>query len=144
MFAWGGAVKPLTDMKFRFTKRAEDVRVLIVEDDALLVRVLEDVFRAEGITTQSIGDGTRVLDAAKEYQPHVIILDLILPGIDGFEVLRQLKDDVATRAIPVFIASNLDDPADIKSAKALGATDYLIKANMNLADLIRAVRGAAK
>ena len=73
---------------------------------------------------------------AKKFQPKIILLDLMLPGIDGFEVLKQLKESEETKNIPVIVISNLDQVSDVKSAKVLGAEEYFIKANTQLQKII--------
>ncbi|OGH91936.1 MAG: hypothetical protein A2534_00395 [Candidatus Magasanikbacteria bacterium RIFOXYD2_FULL_39_9] len=119
-------------------------RVLIVEDDALLAQVLASSFNEVKFGVLNIYNGLEVLDAAKKFEPAVILLDLILPGIDGFEVLKQLKADVQTKNIPVVIISNLTDAADIKSALALGAVEYFIKANTQLEKIVDFVKKIIK
>lgn len=111
-------------------------KILIIEDDALLAKVLAEGFNAAGFETLNVTDGLVALDSAKKFKPNVIILDLILPGIDGFEVLKQLKSEEETEKIPVVVASNLDSAPDVKSVKALGAEEYFIKANVQLEKII--------
>ena len=119
-------------------------KVLIIEDDALLARVMAEGFNESGFETLNAVDGFSVMDSAKKFIPNVIILDLILPGIDGFEVLKQLKNDNKTENIPVIVTSNLDSVPDIKSAKALGAEEYFIKANVQLEKIIEFAAKKAK
>lgn len=111
-------------------------RVLLVEDDALLASVLVLGLKKAGLEVLHIIDGLEVLDAAKAYNPKVILLDLIIPGLDGFGVLRELKSDEKTEGIPVIVTSNLNNPSDMKSAKALGAQDYFVKANTKLEEIV--------
>ena len=116
-------------------------KVLIVEDDALLAQVLVRAFVDEKFEVLNITDGLAVLDATKRFKPDAILLDLILPGLDGFAVLKQLKADVQTSHIPVVVVSNLDDVADVKSAKVLGAEEFFIKANTKLEKIVNFVKG---
>lgn len=115
-------------------------KILVVEDDALLAKALMANVEVEGFDALNVVNGTMVLDEAKRYQPNIILLDLMLPGIDGFEVLRQLKADDKTRNIPVFVISNLGSQSDIKSAKVLGAEEYFIKANSEIEKIIEKVK----
>lgn len=121
-------------------KNKEKKRVLVVEDDALLGKVLEERLKAEGLDVLNVENGLEALDSVKKYKPHIILLDLILPGLDGFEVLRQLNSDKRINKIPVFIISNLDDISDVKSAKALKAEEYFIKANTQMEEIVNSVK----
>ncbi len=113
--------------------------LMIVEDDALLCRALSVAFMSEGYETSCIGNGLDVQESAEKKLPDAILLDLILPGIDGFAVLKQLKSETKTASIPVVIISNLGSAADVKSAKSLGAVEYFIKANSEIKQIIRFV-----
>ncbi|MEK7167674.1 MAG: response regulator [Patescibacteria group bacterium] len=115
-------------------------KVLIVEDDALLASVLLERFSEEKLDTLNVNNGLKVMQGVKGYKPDIILLDLILPGIDGFEVLKQLKDDNSTKNIPVFVLSNLNEQADVRSVKALGAEEYFIKANTQMSKIVEAVK----
>lgn len=114
--------------------------VLIVEDDAMLSRVLSEDIVLEGFDAININNGAEALGSVKKYKPDIILLDLILPGIDGFEVLRQLESDKETKNIPVFVLSNLDKAPDVKSAKVLDAKQYFIKANTQIETIIKAIK----
>lgn len=114
--------------------------MLIVEDDALLADVLLKGIIAGGFDALNIGNGLVALETVKKYQPHIILLDLILPGLDGFEILKQIKNDDQTAAIPVFVVSNLDSASDVKSAIALGAEHYFLKAESRIDQIIKAVK----
>ncbi|NCN07572.1 response regulator [Candidatus Falkowbacteria bacterium] len=119
-------------------------KILLVEDDALLAKALMDLLIREDFDVANANNGLQVYDLASKFQPHLILLDLILPGLDGFEVLRQLKDDDKLKTVPVFIISNLDSISEVKSAKALGAEDYFIKANTDMFKIIKAVKARVK
>lgn len=113
---------------------------MIVEDDALLCRALAAAFSGEGFQTECVGNGLEVEEAVKKQAPDLILLDLILPGLDGFAVLKQLKSETKTASIPVVIISNLGSAADVKSAKSLGAEAYFIKANSEISQIIDYVK----
>ncbi|MCX6779178.1 MAG: response regulator [Candidatus Magasanikbacteria bacterium] len=119
-------------------------KVMVVEDDALLSQVLSKGFVSEGFEVAVVGNGLEALDLVTKFKPGMIFLDLMLPGIDGFEVLKRLKEDSDTSAIPVVIMSNLDQIADVKSAKVLGAEEYFIKANTQLDKIIGFARDRLK
>ena len=114
-------------------------RILLAEDDRFLRRAAEATLKQLGYTVIAAVDGEETLRLARAEKPDLILLDLIMPKIQGFEVLRQLKQDPATRAIPVVVLSNLSQDSDTKQAEALGAAGYLIKANLSLAELSKRV-----
>jgi len=125
-------------------RKSVQKKVLIVEDDALLARVLSQAFTKENFRVEIVGNGTEVSAAAKSFAPDYIMLDLLLPGIDGFAVLRELQAEPKTKKIPVVILSNLDDAGDVKATRALGAETYFIKANTNMATIVDYVKKKLK
>jgi DNA-binding response OmpR family regulator len=118
----------------------ETKKVMIVEDDALLSQLLAAALKKENFEITIITNGLEVLKTAKEDNPSIILLDLILPGIDGFAVLKELKEDTKTSDIPVVIISNLDSVSDVKSTKVLGAEKYFLKADSNLDEIVKFVK----
>jgi Response regulators consisting of a CheY-like receiver domain and a winged-helix DNA-binding domain len=127
-----------------FGKKEPVKRVLIVEDDAMLSRVLAESLKAEKFKIEIVSDGSLVMDEVIKFQPHIILLDLILPGIDGFEVLKQLKEETKTTNIPVVVLSNLDQASDVKSVKALGAQQYFLKATTDTEVIVDYVKNLLK
>ncbi len=125
-------------------KKKESRKVLIVEDDSLLLKVLSTGFIAEKFEVATVENGLEVMESAKKFKPDIILLDLIIPGIDGFAVLKQLKEDDAVKDIPVVIISNLGSEADIKATKALGADEYFIKANTELEKIVSFIKNKLK
>lgn len=119
-------------------------KVLIIEDDSLLSKVLSQVFLREKFKTIVVDNGLNVAEAVKDFSPDIILLDLVLPGLDGFAVLKQLKSDTKTEKIPVAVISNLGDEGDVKSTKALGADEYFIKANTEMEKIVRYVKNKLK
>ncbi len=115
-------------------------KILIIEDEATLQKALQEVLTAEGYNTLSALDGLRGLEMAREENPELILLDIILPKMDGFEVLGALKSEEKTKSIPVIILTNLSDVSDIQKALDLGATTYLVKADFSLEDVIKKVK----
>lgn len=85
-------------------------------------------------------DGEKGLKLALSKEPDLILLDLILPGINGFEVLKVLKKDEAAKKIPVILLTNLSQKEDIEQGLALGADDYLIKTNFMPSEIVEKVR----
>ncbi|HWP77783.1 MAG TPA: response regulator [Methylomirabilota bacterium] len=114
-------------------------RVLLAEDDRFLRKAAETALKRQGFTVLPAVDGEEALRTARAEAPHLILLDLIMPKMQGFEVLRALKADPATAAIPVIILSNLGQDSDVKQAMEAGAAGYFVKANLSLQDLVKRV-----
>lgn len=102
--------------------------ILLVEDDSFLRDLISQKLRKEGLHILEAFDGEDALKKVKSERPHLILLDLILPGIDGFETLKQIRADEEVGKTPVIVLSNLGQKDDVEKAKRLGSTDYLIKA----------------
>lgn len=109
--------------------------VLLVEDDEVLLRALYLLLHNSGFTIASSTDGESALKMAERLLPDLILLDLLLPKMNGFDVLKNLKSNSKLKDIPVIVLSNLGDQTDIERAKNLGALDYYVKANTELSSL---------
>lgn len=109
--------------------------MLIVEDDEVLLRALYLVFHENDYTIATASDGDTGLKMAERMKPDIILLDLLLPKMDGFDFLKFIKADQALKDIPVVVLSNLGDQDSITKAKELGALDYFIKSATNLSEL---------
>jgi CheY-like chemotaxis protein len=114
-------------------------RILLVEDDRFLSKAAAVMLRRRGYAVVTANDGEEALQAVRSAPPDLVLLDLIMPKMQGFEVLRALKSDAATRAIPVVVMSNLSQPEDRDRTLAAGANDYLVKANLSLEALAATV-----
>jgi DNA-binding response OmpR family regulator len=115
-------------------------RVLVAEDDRYLRRAAEARLRQQGFTVLTAADGEEALRVARSEKPDLILLDLIMPKVQGFEVLRALKEAEPTAHIPVIILSNLSQDSDRAQCLESGAAAYFVKANLSLQDLVRAVQ----
>ena len=115
--------------------------ILIVEDDTILRDLISQKLQKENNyeIVEAI-DGEEGLKKAREKKPDIVLLDLILPGMDGFGVLEQIKKDPKTAKIPVVILSNLGQKEEIEKGMKLGATDFLIKAHFTLSEIIEKVK----
>ncbi|PXA85306.1 response regulator [Caulobacter sp. D4A] len=109
------------------SNQASSPSVLIADDDALLREILEHKLSMAGYEVSVFEDGRAVLEAARAARPQVVVLDGMMPIIDGFEVLRRMKGDNALRDIPVVMLTALKGRNDIVTALNLGAADYLPK-----------------
>ncbi|HEY4518290.1 MAG TPA: response regulator [Candidatus Paceibacterota bacterium] len=115
--------------------------ILIIEDDRFLREIAGQKLEAEGFAVMSATNGKEALEIlATKARPNIIVLDLILPGMSGYEILEKVKQDVNLKDIPVLILSNLGQEEDIDKAKKLGATDYLVKAHFSFAEIIKKIR----
>lgn len=129
----------VSSSKFQASRRMPK-KILIVEDDKFLRELIGEKLFKEGYETVFAVDGEEGLTKAKSDKPNLILLDLILPKIDGFEVLNKLKEDPATEIIPVIILSNLGQREDIEKGLTLGAKDYMIKAHFTPAEIVEKVK----
>ncbi len=112
-------------------------KILIIEDDEFLRSLTAKRLEKENYAVEAAVDGeTGVAAVEGSEPPSLILLDLLLPGLDGFEVLKRIRANEKTKAVPVIIFSNLGQKEDIEKAKALGANDFLIKANFTLDDVV--------
>lgn len=113
--------------------------ILIVEDEMGMRDSLREVLENGGHKVIVAEDGEIASQMIKKEMFDLVLLDIILPKKDGFEVLKELKSDERTREIPVALTTNLSDPKDIQKALDLGATTYLVKSNYSLADIVTKV-----
>jgi CheY-like chemotaxis protein len=114
-------------------------RILLAEDDRFLRKAAETALKRHGFTVIPAVDGEEALRLARAEAPDLVLLDMIMPKMQGFEVLRSLKGDPATAAIPVLILSNLGQDSDVQQALEAGAAGYFVKANLSLQDLVKRV-----
>lgn len=130
----------LRDGKGRLGRAGGSKKILMVEDDKLLRDLANKKLRLAGYAVTLASDGTEALTLARREHPHLILLDIILPGVDGFEILRTLKTDPQLKDIPVIMLSNLGQESDIKRGLSLGAADYLVKAHFTLGEIIEKIK----
>ena len=119
-------------------------KILIIEDDKFLRELISKKLMEEGYTVSEAIDGEEGIKKIKSEHPDLVLLDLILPGIDGFEVLSKMKEDSASSLVPVIILSNLGQKEDVEKGLKLGATDYLIKAHFTPGEIIEKIKGVLK
>lgn len=102
-------------------------KILIVEDDPLIARMYEKALSFEGYEVEVATDGAEGLKKIQEWQPRLVLLDIMMPTMNGLEVLENLKADPATKEIPVVVLTNLTEPADAQAALEKGAVKYIVK-----------------
>lgn len=110
-------------------------RVLLVEDDRFLRRACEKGLRQQGFTVSTAADGEEALRASRAELPDLVLLDILMPKLNGIEVLRALRADEKTRAIPVIVLTNSSKESDVREIETLGVAGYLVKANLSLQEL---------
>jgi two-component system phosphate regulon response regulator PhoB/two-component system alkaline phosphatase synthesis response regulator PhoP len=115
-------------------------KILIVEDDKFLRDLLSRKLQEEKFEIVTAIDGEEGIKKTNEEKPDMVLLDLILPSINGFEVLKKVKENPKTSAIPVIILSNLGQREDVERALNGGAKDYLIKANFTLDEILEKIK----
>ena len=114
--------------------------ILFIEDESALQKSFSDILTQEGYEIISALDGEIGLNLAKSKKPDLILLDLILPKMNGFDVLRKLKEDQITKNIPVIVLTNLEGVEDVDKAIQLGAKTYLVKAQYQLEDVLEKIK----
>jgi len=117
-------------------------KILFIEDESALQKTFGEVLKQEGYEMISALDGEIGLRLAEAKKPDLILLDLILPKIHGFDVLKKLKQAEGTKHIPVIVLTNLEGMRDVDMALELGATTYLIKAQYSLEEVVEKIKKA--
>lgn len=115
-------------------------KILIVEDDEFLRSLTAKRLEKEGYALAIAADGEAAVATAQTEQPSLILLDLLLPIMNGFDALEKIRQIDSLKSVPVIVFSNLGQKEDIERAKGLGANDFLIKANFTLDDVIEKVK----
>ncbi len=115
--------------------------ILWIEDDGHLRELVAKRVVQEDCVVLHAGDGSEGIEFAAAESPDIIILDVQLPGMDGFEILQRLKEDAQTKTIPVVMFSNMDDEENVAKAHSLGAVDFLSKASETPESIVEKIRG---
>ncbi|OGL85985.1 hypothetical protein A3I40_00430 [Candidatus Uhrbacteria bacterium RIFCSPLOWO2_02_FULL_48_12] len=118
----------------------EKTKVLIVEDDSMILDMYVHKFEQEGFMVFHLDRGDGVVELAAKEQPHIILLDVIMPGLDGFSVLQELKVNSQTKNIPVVMLTNLGQDEDKTKGLTMGAIGYILKSNMTPGDVVKKAR----
>lgn len=115
-------------------------KILIVEDDTFLKNLESSKFNREGFEVMPATTSEDVERMIAQTVPDVVLLDLVLPGVDGFGILQMLKANEKTKNVPVVIFSNLSDEKDVAKAKAAGAHEFIVKANYTLDEIAQKIK----
>jgi len=116
--------------------KKDQKKILIAEDDRVLLQIYEKNFQLKGYTVFTTTSGQTTEKIAKKEKPSLILLDVIMPGQDGFTTLNHLKSNIATKKIPVILLTNLGQEKDMNKGKAIGADSYLVKNNITPQEVI--------
>jgi len=103
--------------------------ILLAEDDQFLQRMYATKLEQSGLEVVVAGDGAKALELLKKKRPDVLVLDILMPKKDGFEVLKEVRADASLKNLPIIVLTNLGEADDVRQARKLGANDYLIKAH---------------
>lgn len=114
-------------------------KIVIVDDDADFCRLEEKALRASGYDVLTANDGRKGLELIRSERPDLVLLDLLMPGVHGFAVCQEIQNDPALQGVRVLVTSSKAYQADIKKAKQLGASDYLVKP-FELEHLLRKIK----
>ena len=115
-------------------------RLLIIEDDAVLQKALSSYLTTENFEVLCAGDGEAGIAMAKSEKPDLILLDIVLPKKDGYQVLQEVKANEETKHVPIVLLTNLGSISDVEKALEMGATTYLVKADYKLEEVTAKIK----
>jgi DNA-binding response OmpR family regulator len=116
------------------------LNILIVEDDVFLADLYKTKFSLEGFKVYVAYDGEKGLDLLKKSEVDIVLLDLVLPKMSGFDILKSMKGDSKLRNIPVILLTNLSQKGDVEKGLSMGANDYLIKAHFMPSEVVEKIK----
>lgn len=117
-----------------------EVKILLIEDDPFLLSMYATKFELEGFKIATADNGEKGLEMAVKENPDIILLDILMPKMNGFEVLERLKSDPKIKDVPVILLTNLNQKDEVERGMALGADDYLIKAHFMPSEVVGKIR----
>jgi len=120
--------------------KPKPISILIVEDDVFLADLYKTKFTLEGFKVAVAYDGEKGLEMAKKGEADVVLLDLVLPKLSGFDILKELRSGGKTKDTPVLLLTNLSQKADVEKGLKLGANDYLIKAHFMPSEVVEKIK----
>lgn len=119
-------------------------KILLIEDDKMLLEMYTAKFTREGFEITTAENGSDGLKAAREMKPDMVLLDIIMPKLDGFATLKEIRKDENIKDVPVILLTNLGQDQDIQKGKDLGADDYFVKANHTPTEIVEKVQDLLK
>jgi len=118
--------------------------ILLVEDDPFLIDIYKSKLKEVGFEIETAEDGEKALRKTKEKKPDLMLLDIVLPKIDGWEILKKIRSDPGLKDLKVIVLSNLGQKEEVEKGMALGATKYLIKAHFTPSEVVEEVKKLLK
>ena len=115
-------------------------KILLVEDEPRLSNLLRQRLEKEGFQVALAYDGSEAIKFLKQEKPDLILLDIILPKLSGFEVMETMKSDPTLQSAPVVVVSNLGQAEDVERGQNLGAVGYFVKAQLSIEDLVSKIK----
>lgn len=115
-------------------------KILLVEDDFFISDIYQTKFRKEGFEVAAAENGLKAIECLKKDLPDLILLDIVMPFMDGMETLKEIKAEEKWKNIPVIILSNISEKEKMQEALALGAKDYLIKSNFTPSEIMEKIK----
>ncbi len=119
---------------------ADKEKILIIEDDRFISKMYQLKLSLDGYTVQVAENGKVGLELSKSFLPDIVLLDILMPEMDGFEVLKNLKATANTKDIPVLIMSNLGQEDHIQKGKEMGAVGYIVKTQYTPAKIVEIIK----
>jgi len=116
------------------------MKILIIEDDEILSKVIAEELKDANFEVVQAFDGQSGLDMARSIKPDLVLLDIMMPKMNGFEVLEEIKNDIGIRSIPIIMLTVLGSDDDIKKGLQLGAKDYIVKSQHAVAEIIDKIK----
>jgi two-component system alkaline phosphatase synthesis response regulator PhoP len=115
-------------------------KVLIVEDEEIIQKALKMQLDSDGYETLTAPNGEVCLEVLKRFAPDIVLMDLVMPVMDGFEAIRQIREMENFKNLPIIVLSNLSQEEEIQEAKELGIKDFFIKADNDLSDISKRIK----
>lgn len=119
---------------------SESHSILIVDDDTFIGSMVARLMQDAGYTVRQVDTGEAAIEEVKKEQPDLMVLDIGLPGIDGYEVMKALKGDPQTQSVPIIVLSNFGQQEEIDRSIGLGAVTHYVKANLEPREIVEKVR----
>lgn len=114
--------------------------ILVAEDDSFYGDIYDKKLKDAGFQVEVVCDGKKALDKIKKRKPDLFLLDLIMPVLDGFSVLEELKKQDKIKDLKIIALSNLDNEEDIEKVKTYGVSEYIVKANMSIDEVLENIK----
>ncbi len=118
----------------------QPIKVLLMEDEAMLSTMYQTKFKRDGLLVEAAPDGEAGLALARAQKFDIVLVDIIMPKLDGFGVLKSLRATAEYKTTPIILLTNLGQEEDMKKGQALGATDYLVKANFTPTQVVEKIK----